>query len=142
MPTAISPSTAGAYEVAKQGMPVLGEQRFRMELHAENRQALMGERHYRAVVGACIHDKALGELRIRYNKRMVSRYFETAGKAGEQSGAVVFQRSDASVHRARSAVHLCSEFACNDLMPEAHAQDGDASCCQGNDIAAFAAIIG
>ncbi len=99
-----------------------------MELHALHGQGAVAQPHDFAVVGPGRHFKAGGQGFAAHGKRMVAGGPKRIGQAAKHPGVVVMHLRNLAVHQLLGMHHFAAKSLADGLMPEAHAQDGVASC--------------
>ena len=109
-------------EVGEQRVPVLGADRFRMELHPPLRPPAVTERHEHAVRRPGDRLERLRQ-RLADAQRVVAHRREALGDAGEELRAVVVHRAQPPVHHLRRGPHVASAAVREPLMPEADAKE-------------------
>lgn len=114
--------TAQLQPVRQKPVAALGEHALRVELHAEQRQIAMRQRHHRSVLGPGGHDDLGGQIGCRKGEGMVSTRLERRGDAGEQGRPVVRDLRDHAVHEFGRCGDRSPERLADRLMPEAHTE--------------------
>ena len=112
-----------AQEVGQEVEAVLGGERFRVELHAPDRELAVAQPHDEAVVRPGGDFQAGGEGVALHHQRMVAGRVERIGQALEHIGAAMEDRRGLAVHQVRGADDAAAEDMADGLMTEAHAQD-------------------
>src|SRR5258706_2936697 len=129
-------------EVAEQGVPMLGQDRFGVELHPLDRQAAMAHPHDLAVV--CPR----GDFQLRRTalaldrERVVARGLVRRRQPTENPGARVVDRGDLAVHERLHVHHPAAERLSDRLMTEAYAEQRDAAGHPANELEGYARLVG
>src|SRR5256885_813875 len=107
-------------------LSVLGEDRFRMELHALERLELsMADAHNLAPVRAGGHDEFLLDRLGLGEQRVIAGRLKFLRQPGEHAFAVVNDLRGLPVHETAGADDVAAESVTDGLMPQAHAQNRD-----------------
>ena len=113
-------------EILQQLVPVLGEQRLRMELHAFDREAAVAQAHDLAILGLGADLEAGGQRRALDDQRVIAGGDELIFDAGENPRAIMADARSLAVHHLLRAHHLAAERLADGLVAEAHAEDRNA----------------
>src|SRR5207342_703233 len=110
-------------------MPMLGQDRLGMELHALDRMLAMAQAHdlvERAIfiVGPRGDLEAVGQGVARDHQRVVPRRFIGIRQSGEYALPAVADARGLAVHDGLSADHVAAVGLADALVAEAHPEDG------------------
>jgi hypothetical protein len=110
-------------EVLQQFVAALGGNRFRMELHALDRQRPVPQPHDLAVGGPGGDLEALGQRLALDCQRVIAGGGERARQAGEHADARVLDGGGLAVHQRPGSDHPAAERVADCLVAEADAED-------------------
>src|SRR5205807_4312842 len=138
----LRPVASEAEEVGQQDLPVLGQDRFGMELNALDGPPAVAQPHHLPVVGAR-RDLELFRHRVGEDgQRVVPGGAERRGDAPEHAAAVVLDRGRLAVHLPPGARDRGAEGLADRLMAEADAEDRDARPEPADNLEGDARVVG
>src|SRR5580765_1477298 len=108
-------------------MPVLGEQRLRVELHPFHREAAVAQPHDLAVFRLRGHGEAGGQALALHHQRVIPGCHEFIRNPGENSAAIVADARSLAVHDPPGPHYLSAEGLADRLVAEANAEERHAA---------------
>src|SRR5690606_5188938 len=125
-----SPPAVVEQEILQECVPVLGQDGFRMELHALHRMLAMAQPHHFLdaavlVLGPGRHFQALGQRVLVDHQRVVARGLVAIGQPCEHALAPMPDRRGLAMHDPARADDLAAVHLADGLVAQAYAQDRD-----------------
>src|SRR5258708_4589162 len=108
-------------------MAVLGQNRFRVELHALDREFLMAHAHDFTIGRPRRYFQAIRQRLALDRERVITRYAEMLRQIGKHAPAIGFDRAYLAVHDGLRAHHASAERFADSLMAQADAENRDLS---------------
>src|SRR5688500_4407328 len=123
-----APTGLPLQKILQQRMPMLGQDRLGMELHALHRMLAVPQSHDLLHAAILVlrprrHLQHLRQRRFVDHQRVISRRFITIGQPREYTAAVVPDRRSLAMHDPARTYHVATVALADALVPEAQAYD-------------------